>query len=513
MNLYQQKVLEGRKKFLNLAVRKEKEILSIYEEAAKDISERLSKAKAGSLNQRYLTELQKSVKQYTKELRQELSKAIGEGLKASSEIASNVQLSYFESMDLEEDLLSTFKKMFTQLPIKVVDTMVNGNYYKDGLTLNQRIWNITKRNGKDIDRIINVNIAQGRSAGELAKQLDEYINPNKILNQRTRIPGINKSISYNSARLARTSMTHANTESYIQGSYMNPFCTGLKWNLSSSHYSRQIAKLGPDICDDYAGKIFKPDEYPVAHPNCLCYSTQEVEDTDKARDELIRWVKGENNSKLDKWLYEYGEEFGIERNHSEYLSELAITKDKKNDIIELIKITNTYTDIKDINKMLEDVSSLEISRIEKAELKREIIRNSGFNNFDFQNNLTSIYAFENDYIEVVEFEEEKKLYRRSYKEEHNSKYGIGSWFGDKRRSIEETREELAVLEHWNNPLDASYVIKCPKKTRALKGIAAEQKFIKNGEILESRKGKATQYWLNEIDSKWLILYEEDMPNE
>lgn len=336
MSLYHQKVLEGRKKFLKLTLKKEKEILSIYEEAAKDISERLSKAKAGSLNQRYLTELQKSVKQYTKELRQELSKSIGEGINASSEIAANVQLSYFESMDLEEDLLSTFRKMFTQLPIKVSDTMVNGNYYKDGLTLNQRIWNITKRNGKDIDRIIKVNIAQGRSAGELAKQLDEYINPNKRLNQRTRIPGINKSISYNSARLARTSMTHANTESYIQGLYMNPFCTGLKWNLSSSHYSRQVAKWGEDICDEYAEKVFKPEEYPVAHPNCLCYSTQELEDTDKARDELIRWVKGEDNPKLDKWLNEYGKEFGISGSHTKEInvfSELAATKEENNKII------------------------------------------------------------------------------------------------------------------------------------------------------------------------------------
>ncbi|MBE6067754.1 MAG: hypothetical protein E7211_08690 [Clostridium lundense] len=311
MSLYQQKVLEGRKKFLKLTVKKEKEILSIYEQAAKDISERLSKAKLGSLNQRYLTELQKSVKQYTKELRQELSKSIGEGLKASSEIAANVQLSYFETMDLEEDLLSTFRKMFTQLPTEVVKTMINGSYYKDGLTLDQRLWNITKKNGKDIDRIIKANIAQGRSAGELAKQLDEYINPSKRLNQRKRIPGINKSISYNSARLARTSMTHANTECYIQGLYMNPFCTGLKWNLSSSHYSRQVAKWGEDICDQYAEKVFKPEEYPVQHPNCLCYSTQETIPIEQARSELIEWIKGEKNPKLDKWLNEYGKEFGI----------------------------------------------------------------------------------------------------------------------------------------------------------------------------------------------------------
>lgn len=324
MNLYQQTVLESRKKFLKLTLKQEKEVLDIYQQAAKEVGERLAKSKTGSLNHRYLLELQKSIKQYTKELQQQLSKSTKEGIKASAEIASNVQLSYFESMDLHHDLSSTFRTMFMQLNTDVVKTLINGDYYKDGLTLDKRIWNITKRNGKDLNKIIKVNIAQGRSAGELAKQLEQYINPYKRMNAHTRIPGINKSIAYQAQRLARTSLTHANTETYIQGSKMNPFCQGLKWNLSSSHSSRMHGRT--DICDEYAGKVFKPNEYPVAHPNCLCYPTQENVDIDKARDELIEWVNGGENSKLDKWLEDYGEEFGIGRNQSKVFGELAALK-------------------------------------------------------------------------------------------------------------------------------------------------------------------------------------------
>ncbi|MCY6372455.1 hypothetical protein [Clostridium ganghwense] len=311
MNLYQQTVLESRKKFLKLTLKQEKEVLNIYKEAAKEITERLAKSKAGSLKQRQLSELQKTIKQYTRELQQQLSKSIKEGIKASVEIASNVQLSYFETMDLHEDLSSTFRKMFTQLNVDVAKTIVSGDYYKDGLTLDKRIWNITKRNGKDLNRIIKVNTVQRRSAGELAKQLEQYINPKKKMITHTRVPGINKSIAYQSQRLARTSLTHSNTESYIQGSKKNPFCEGFKWNLSPSHSLRMHGRT--DICDEYAGKIFEPDECPIQHPNCLCYFTQETIPIEQAREELIEWVNGGENAKLDKWIGDYGQEFGIGR--------------------------------------------------------------------------------------------------------------------------------------------------------------------------------------------------------
>lgn len=324
MNSYQQTVLESRKKFLKLTLKQEKEVLDIYQEAAKEVSEKLAKSKPGNLNHRYLLELQKSVKQYTKELQQKLSKSTKEEIKASAEIASNVQLSYFESMDLHQDLSSTFRKMFMQLNTDVVKTIVSGDYYKDGLTLDKRNWNITKRNGKDLNRIIKVNIAQGRSAGELAKQLEQYINPYKRMNAHTRIPGINKSTAYQAQRLARTSLTHANTETYIQGSKMNPFCEGLKWNLSSSHSSRMHGRT--DICDEYSGKVFKPNEVPIQHPNCLCYFTTETVPINEAREELIRWINGENNSKLDKWIEDYGQGFGIGRNQSKVFGELAALK-------------------------------------------------------------------------------------------------------------------------------------------------------------------------------------------
>lgn len=311
MNEYQKRVIEGRKEFLKLTQRQEKELLKVYEEASRQVSHKLSKAKPGSLTSRYLNELNKSIDRYVLELKTNLSKSIKEGIEASSQIASAVQLSYLDAIVPTEDIKSTFNKMFTQLQTNITKQLISGKYYSDGLTLDQRLWNITKKNAKDIDTLIKINVSKGVNARELAKELDAYINPLKRITPKTLEAGMSKKISYNAQRLARTSLTHANTESYIQGAKMNPFCEGLKWNLSSSHYSRQVAKWGEDICDEYAGRVFKPEEYPIQHPNCLCYSTIETIPIEKARKELIEWVNGSSNKKLDNWLKNYGQEYGI----------------------------------------------------------------------------------------------------------------------------------------------------------------------------------------------------------
>lgn len=344
MNEYQRRVLEGRKEFLKLAQKQEKELLKIYEEAGRQVSYKLSKAKPGGLTARYLGELDKSIDRYILELKTNLSKSIKNGIEASSQIASAVQLSYFDMVAPREDIRSTFNKMFTQLPSDITKKLISNNYYSDGKTLDKRLWDITKKNARDIDALIKVNIASGANAKELAKELEIYINPLSRIAPKTLEAGMGSKISYQSQRLARTSLTHANTESYIQGAKMNPFSKGLKWNLSPSHSERMHGKK--DICDEYAGQIFKPNEAPVQHPNCLCYLTQEVMDTNKARNELIDWVNGEDNLKLDKWLEAYSKEFGIDRNKSKYFNRLAVSKYGKSGTIKDKKVANFVNELK-----------------------------------------------------------------------------------------------------------------------------------------------------------------------
>lgn len=341
MSNYHERVLEGRKQFLRLVIEQEKELLSIYEEVAKQVAYKLSKAKPAGLTVRYLSELDKIINEYIDELRSNVVETIKDGIEASSQIASAIQLSYFENIDPREDILATFNKMFNRLPTSIVKQLISGSYYADGKTLNNRIWDLTSKNSKDIDRLIKINVAKGVNARELAKQLDAYINPTKKIDAKTLEAGMNKNISYQAQRLSRTSLTHAHNETYIQGSKMNPFCRGLKWNLSPSHYERQVKKWGQDICDEYATRdsysrgqgVYPADKYPVAHPNCLCYPTQENAPVERAREEIIKWLNGGSNTLLDQWSDKYGEEFGIERNKSKAFSEIAASKGENSGII------------------------------------------------------------------------------------------------------------------------------------------------------------------------------------
>ncbi|MBL3821196.1 autotransporter, partial [Bacillus cereus] len=161
--------------------------------------------------------------------------------------------------------------------------------------------------------------------------------------------------------------------------------------------------------------------------------------------------------------------------------------------------------IKEINLTLDKIDSLNLNIMERATLKREIIRNFGFFNFDFKGTNSDVLAFKELKIEIVETNQPLTLYRRSKSGEPESKYGLGYWWGDKARSIEETRNELAVLEAWGNPLNTIYKIQVPKGIKMLKGLTAPQTQYLNGTdtVQEYRKGGALQYWINDVNNNWL----------
>ncbi|MCK3749715.1 hypothetical protein NWR24_19285, partial [Clostridioides difficile] len=192
----------------------------------------------------------------------------------------------------------------------VVEKLVTGNFYKDKRSLDSKIWGYSNKNRKDIDRLIKANVARGANAKTLAKSLDNYVNPVKKTEAKTLEVGMNKSISYQAQRLARTSITHAFVETSVQNAINNPMCIGLQWNLSSQHYIRQVKWRGEDECDEYAEQnryglgegVFPPEKYPIPHPNCLCYPTQVIVPINEASKMMNDWVTGGDNDILDSWF-------------------------------------------------------------------------------------------------------------------------------------------------------------------------------------------------------------------
>lgn len=304
MNAYKEAILNARKKFLKLNKSQEKELLRIYKELANQLSRDIASCRTSS-QEAYLRKLSGIVQVNINQLNSQLSTMVKANIETSSQIASTVENFYYKSITDNVALSTMFNSMVLNTSRKTVSKLIQGGYYKDGKTLDQRIWNITKSNARDIDTLIKVNVTRGANARTLAKEVDKYVNPLKRTEAKTIVNGMSSRVSYQAQRLARTSITHAFAETTIENAKTNLFNKGIKWNLSASHSVKMHGKT--DVCDDYNGKIFKTDEVPLQHPNCGCYLEEVMEDMDKVIEELKAWTRGGPNPKLDKWYEEYND--------------------------------------------------------------------------------------------------------------------------------------------------------------------------------------------------------------
>lgn len=300
MNEYKKRILQARNEFINLNFEQEKELFKIYNDSGNKLIDKILNM-TDSRTKTHNIETYKIINEYRTELYNNLNKTIANNITKSSDIQKGVQLSFVDMIAPDVKINEALKRTITKVSNDTVKQLIAGEYYKDGKTLSKRIWNFTGDNGNKIDAIIKENIAKGANVRELAKELEKYVNPKNRITPKTFADGIGgDSISYQARRLARTSITHAQTETMIQNAKKNPFCLGLKWNLSASHSARMHGKA--DVCDDYNGKTFRPEEVPLQHANCLCYFTEVIEDLDKCIETMNDYKNGKKNTDIGEWI-------------------------------------------------------------------------------------------------------------------------------------------------------------------------------------------------------------------
>lgn len=168
---------------------------------------------------------------------------------------------------------------------------------QNGIGLSQRVYRTRSLSNGFVDRAVNRVVLQGGSWQDIAKEVKPMIDPNT--------PG---GVSYAAKRLGRTELNNAFHTTQKASAEVNPFVLGLKWNLSRSH-----AK--PDACDKLAqghsrGKttgVYLPSDLPAKpHPQCLCFTTNEMMDEDDFLD-LVS-----NSDYLDGLVDEYGRPRGAQ---------------------------------------------------------------------------------------------------------------------------------------------------------------------------------------------------------
>lgn len=307
MNEYQKLVEDSRQKKINLVKSNYIRIKNLYKDVAGELKKKAGNTSRGSLTQGWLNDYRKTILNNMKQLNKQLQNDITDSMNTSAELANNVQLNFFDKINMQYGLGmdKTFSSMFSSVPNETVKELISGNFYKDGAGLSHRIWFTGNRVNGNIDYIIQKGILEKKSAYELAKDLETYVDPDaqKDWDWKKVYPNASGSVDYCAQRLARTSISHAYELTTLRSCKKNPFTTKVRWNSADSPRTCEL-------CASRDGKIYSLDDCPMDHPNGLCTQEPILDDSiENIGSRLRDWVNGGNDSVLDNWYDKYGDYF------------------------------------------------------------------------------------------------------------------------------------------------------------------------------------------------------------
>ena len=252
----------------------QKDIKKMYERLHSDITKKISSLGNRNLNKQNLILLQREIKNRIEQLNNDIQNQIIRDMRiVSTEVVNDTRTFLKQCGFKEQDI----HEAFSYVPDQVIRNIINGNIYQDGWTLSSAIWGYSKQTQETLNKIISIGTAQGKSAIDIAKQLEQYVDPSARKQAKTiQSWRIDKNgnkikdsvyfgkIDYNALRLARTLISHAYQQSFENVNRNDPFVVGYRW-LTSNFHGRVC-----DICRGREGKVFKKDELPLDHPNGMC---------------------------------------------------------------------------------------------------------------------------------------------------------------------------------------------------------------------------------------------------
>lgn len=297
-------IAEGRR--IEITEEQSKQIRQMYKDIRKEFKQRIDALSKRSnissvMRAQYLKEFQKDLENEIRILNAQLEGTI------KSNILNVSRAVVLDSNNLAREM--GFSGIFTSdyyIPTQVVNDLISGRLYEGKWTLSKAIWSDNQKKLGDINQIIAKGVAENKPTYDIAKDLERYVNPNarKDWKWSKVYPGSSKKVDYNAQRLARTMISHAYQESFVQSTKDNPFIESYRWLASGG--DRMC-----DICAERDGKIFAKDELPMDHPNGMCTFEVVIEKSYEqiARD-LHDWINDEGDSKLNSQLDDYAETLG-----------------------------------------------------------------------------------------------------------------------------------------------------------------------------------------------------------
>lgn len=282
----------------------QKEIKRLYEQLYQDVTRKVGQLGNNNLQKQNLILLQRDIKNRIAQLNSDIQNGIIRDMRiVSNEVVEDTRTFLKQCGFRDEDIHNAF----SYVPDQIIRNITSGNVYQDGWTLSGAIWGYNKRTQEDLSKIISIGTAQGKSAVEIARELEQYVDPSARKSAKTiqswRYDKVGNKIKdsvyfgkidYNALRLARTMISHAYQQSFENVNRNDPFVVGYRW-LTSNFHGRVCEICRERSETDQFGLgvgVFPKDQLPLDHPNGMCTFEAVIPDsmTDIAR-KIGQWYQ------------------------------------------------------------------------------------------------------------------------------------------------------------------------------------------------------------------------------
>jgi len=303
---FEKYILQNRKEFMTLSKHQEKELGKLFikfAEYAKLEASNIVNTESLTYTQRQklIRELLKKASNLTDDFKSQLDKALIEAANLGKEVNEVIMQKYqgrLAGVGFDVDM----SIILQDIPDDVVRAAYN-RFWRDGLKLSDRIWQLNKRTRRELQRIIIEELAAGRPASSrvLEARLNKLLVPDRRF-IKTSLHGRN--VSFDAARLLRTERTIAFREADRMATEKNPGAKGIKWKLSPAE--RNCATCSKLASQDKYGLgpgIYPPDKLPVSpHPQCMCHTYPVVISTKQFVNNWLEWQKNKaSHPELTNW--------------------------------------------------------------------------------------------------------------------------------------------------------------------------------------------------------------------
>ena len=274
----------------------DQEIQQVYATAAKEMAAKAAKANPKGLTKRWQTEMTKSLRQSMRRVGGQVQQLIVTGSTNAAQLPVTATTRWLDDVLAATGHKGTdtsFASTLARTSDEALAQVISGRAYLDGKSLSKRIWSRVGRQEEGINSILKQGIAQKKSSGEVAKELQQYLNS---------AAKDSPDASYYAKRLARTSINHAYCLANREAQARNPFCTAMHWQLSARHSAQMT-----DICDEYASHDeglgagnWPVKSTPLGHACCLCSQYPVVPDSmEDCAKRMRNWLDGTDDPKLE----------------------------------------------------------------------------------------------------------------------------------------------------------------------------------------------------------------------